>query len=147
MNTLIKSFKGSKPSKIILAAEKGDNWNTDIYVRPYPRNKLSSWINEMQDGEDSGSESVTTFFDSMAKFVGLCLCNENGELLADDSKETIDFLMSFEDDQILLDLYLEASKASGLGKIADGLLSALNGEATEADEVKPNRKARRRKGK
>ena len=95
MNTLMKSFKGSKPSKIILAAKKGETWDKDIYVRPYPRSKLSSWINEMQSGESVGSESVTTFFDSMAKFVGLCLCDETGTLMADDGKETVEFLLSF----------------------------------------------------
>jgi len=146
MNKLIKNFKGSKPSKIILAAKKGDNWDTDIYVRPYPRNKLSGWMKELQDTEGV-SDPISGMFNLMGKFCGLCLCDDTGTLLADDSAETVDFLLSFEDSTILLDLYEQSSRVSGLGSIAAGLLSAFDDEATESDKVKPNRETRRKKGK
>ena len=146
MNKLIKNFKGSKPSKIILFASKGDNWDTDIYVRPYPRNKLSSWMKELQNTEGV-SDPISGMFGLMAKFCGLCICDDSGELLADDSAETVEFLLGFDDDSLLLDLYEQSSRVSGLGSIATGLLSAFDDEATEEEKVKPNRKDRRKKGK
>lgn len=146
MNKLIKSFKGAKPSKIIKMYEKGTTWSTDIYLRPYPRNRVSKWMKELQDDSDESADAISRIYHLMAKFCGGCICDESGELMADDSQETVDFLLGIEDDEILPDLFKASAKVSGLSKVADGLLSAFEDD-TEAEQETPNRKKRRSKGK
>lgn len=141
----MQNFKGSKPSKIIKVYSKGSEWDTDIYVRPYPRNKLSTWMKELRDDTGEHVDPITKVFHMMSKFCGGCLCDDTGELIADDSQETIDFLLGMQDDSILLELYRQSSKVSGLTSVADGLLSAF--EEEETAEEKPNRKKRRAKQK
>ena len=148
-NKLKQLYKGSKPSKIIKVFGKGDVWDECIYVRPYPRSKLKQWFAELEDSEkNQGSGVVSRFFELMAMFVGECLCDEHGEYIADGSQETVDFLMSIDDEQVLLDLYREASRASGLITVANGLLDIVNSidnalATAEAEATKQTAKKKR----
>jgi hypothetical protein len=82
-------------------------------------------MNALADPETDANE-IEKVYNLMTTFVGLCLCDENGGLIADDSQETIDFLMGIDDDQILIDLYAECSKVSGLySLVAKNILEAF----------------------
>jgi hypothetical protein len=145
MSKLKKLYKGSKPSKIIKVFEAGEVWDADIYVRPYPRNKIKHWFKELEDQEsNAGSQAVSRIFELMASFSAMCICDESGQFIADDSPDAVEFLLSIDDDSILIDLYRESSKASGLMVVAEGLLELfdIDSATVKAAGTKENGKKR-----
>lgn len=147
MNLLIKNFKSTKPSKVIKVYDK-ETVGMEIYVRSYPRIKLNGWIKELHGSEKTG-DPITAIYRLMAKFCGLCMCDKNGKLVASDDVETVDFLLSIEDNDVLVNVFEQSIKVSGIASIAGPMIALVTDEGTTDPAKKPNRSERRngKKGK